>query len=401
MTFFSEASANSSAIARFKTRQPQTVTSSATATASSEISLNDAYQKAYELAQNIANSQSQHDVDILVQSVDTATIGENVFYLGSSLLEDYIREEDDNKTYTLLKDFTLPEGMNFHIQDGKILHILENAHLTINNNNEMHIFGTLYCNGSILVNGGKLVNHSKNTLILNGNATTPIAINNSVLTVTNGTLVNTDGGTMLVTNYGQISLSDSSTFTNGENCSCTIENSSRISADNSYILNNGLIIISDVNNTSPTPTGLQTSTIASNYIFTNNGSINIGSGSLGFESSYNANSTLLIAGTITNNGTINISYNNSNQILDYTQDEYPLYATNSISIQNITNINNPNSGNGVINDYVSSDGNNVNSESGSINFSVFNNTPINNSFSQTNIPVNSSDFPGWITVISN
>jgi hypothetical protein len=293
MTFFSEASANSSVTARFKNRQAQTVTSTATATASSEISQDDTHRIANKLAKNIANSQAQHNAEILVQSVDTATEGETIFYLGSSLLKDYVREEDDNVTHTLIKDFTLPDGMILNIQDGKTLNISKNVTLTINKKNEAHIYGTLNSNGNIVVDGGSLVNHSKNTLIL---------YDDSITYVTNGTLVNTDDGTMLVTANSQISLSDSSRFTNDIGCTCTIENGSIIyipSSDKTVnvIYNHGTINISDVIDTNY-PYGeivINTSNLNVTYysILNNDGIINVG---LGNGSSSNANAELIFSG---------------------------------------------------------------------------------------------------------
>uniref|UniRef100_A0A6C0E3D8 Uncharacterized protein n=1 Tax=viral metagenome TaxID=1070528 RepID=A0A6C0E3D8_9ZZZZ len=389
MTFYSEALASSSTIARFKTRQPQTVTSSATATASSEISQDDAYQKAYELALKIAISQAQHDANIIVQSVDTATIGEKIFYLGSSLLQDYIREEDDNKTYTLIKDFTLPDGMDLHIQKDKKLYILENIRLTINRNNEVHIYGSLYCSGDILVDGGKLSNHSSNSLTVNGDGTS----NSNGLTVNNGTLENSNSGTMLVTSNGVVTLINS-IFNNDDECICIIENGSIIYTPNidnptntSVVNNMGTINISDVIDDSNTSgeTGLQASVLNINVNSTlnNSGIINVGLGKgnsssnscseIGFESEKNSNT-----------GTINIYYNSSNQIIPGGM----TYATNSIYL-NIAY--NPNSGNGQINNYVSSTIANGSSESSSV-LTV-------SDKGATDVPTTATNFPTFITVI--
>jgi len=395
MTFFSEASANSSAIARFKTRQPQTVTSSATATASSEISLDDAYQNAYELAQNIANSQAQHDANILVQSVDTATIGEKIIYLGSSLLKDHIREENDNVTHTLIKDFTLPDGMHFHIQHGKKLHILENAHLTINKNNEMHIFGTANSYGKITVNGGKLVNHSKNTLTIDGNSS-PNTINYSLTVNNGGTLINSDGGNMNVTNAGIVQLTNSSTFTNDINCICNINNgSSFFAADNTNntITNSGTINLYDVLINNYNVTGVAVTRLGVDQYSTlnNSGIINVG---LGLNSSNNASAVLQFIGNNNiNTGKININYNSSDEIVPQSAN---IYATNSLYLNTDTN---PNSGNGVINDYVSSTVGNSTSESNSVYNFTYNST--SNKYSSVNVPFGNSDFPySSITVIN-
>jgi len=332
-------------------------------------------------------------VNILTQSVYTATIGENTFYLGSSLLKDYIREEDDNKTHTLLKDFTLPDGMNLNIQHGKTLHILENVRLTINKNNEMHIFGTLYSNGKIVVYGGRLVNHSNNTLILDGN--NDINFNNS-LDVSGGHLEN--DGTLFVTNNGSISLSNSSIFTNDYGCTCTIENAGNIyTADTTVnsIYNYGIIYISDVFTGPSGETGLQTSTLSVNYygILNNVGTINVGLGNN--SSSNNANAELVFTGISNGNaGIININYNTNDQIVPQSNN---VYATNSVYLNTDTN---PNGDQGVINDNVSSTvGNNTTSES--MSFSVYNVTynSTNSKYSFNNVAVtDTTNFPTFITV---
>jgi len=385
MTFFSEASANSSTIARFKTRQPQTVTSTATATASSEISLDDAYQNAYELAQNIANSQSQHDANILVQSVDTATIGEKIIYLGSSLLKDHIREEEDNKTHTLLKDFTLPDGMHFHIQDGKILHILENAHLTINKNNEMHIFGTANSYGKITVKGGKLVNHSKNTLTISGPVIPESSSSDDIITgllVTGGgTLLNTDNGTINITSNATVAIETGSNFTNDSGCTCNI-NVGAIMTDsntNSIINNSGTINLSDA-------VGVSVLGCIGNssLMNTGTGTINAGLGN-SYNSGFSGQGVIFVPTNTKNYGVININYNNSS---------LPVNTYSSVtSYLNFFGSNDPNVDGGSINNYVSTTKNGM-----SLQNSVWvDGTPLTVPYNGTS----NTNFPSWINVIYN
>jgi hypothetical protein len=389
MTFFSEASANSSTIARFKTRQPQTVTSSATATASSEISLDDAYQKAYELAQNIANSQAQHDANNLVQSVDTATIGEKIIYLGSSLLKDHIREEEDNKTHTLLKDFTLPDGMHFHIQHGKKLHILENAHLTINKNNEAHIYGTAISHGKITVNGGKLVNHSSNTLTLSGPGyNTPNIIDNDIsseLSVTGGaTLINSASGIITITSNATVFIGNNSTFINESYCTCNIMDGAIFTDTTSNIITNfGTINLYD---TSPTTATLG---CTDNSSLTNNGTINVGLGNTSSSGSeYSGAGILFIPTNTINSGVININYNNNSTPPNSNSNP----ATSFIKFVGDT-INNPNVvGKGSIIDYVST----TTKNGMSLLESVFaNQNALTVPYNGTSNP----NFPSFITVV--
>lgn len=127
--YSAKATANGSATAQFFFRQRQVVTSSASATATSDVSYEDAYNTALQIAQEVADSVAQNNANIIVQSVNTSTLGDNFLYLDSSLLKDFVTEIGDGNWY-LGENLELPSYIGLRITSKETLTI--GAHKKLN-----------------------------------------------------------------------------------------------------------------------------------------------------------------------------------------------------------------------------------------------------------------------------
>lgn len=224
MTYSAEALATGSVKAYFRTRRSITVTSSASATATSNISYEDAYKIALGIAQDVANSAAQNDANVMQVSVDTSTIGETEIYLDSSLLRDYVTAQGN--TYTLNRDFTLGNGLTLLVDANDKFVVIRGVTLTIENNSEIRILGTLYNDGTLNCLGTfnnfsnktiyntlsiSLSNGTNSGTIFNGYNpnTTPVYNNIASCTITSGTYTN--NGTFY--NLAIFYIAPGSTFT--------------------------------------------------------------------------------------------------------------------------------------------------------------------------------------------
>jgi hypothetical protein len=104
-TYKATATATASVTAQFFFRKEEVVTASGSATAESNISQEDAYNTALSIATEVAQSAAQNDANVLIQSVNTSTLGDNSLFLSSSLLKDYLDRDGNN--YTLRENLDL------------------------------------------------------------------------------------------------------------------------------------------------------------------------------------------------------------------------------------------------------------------------------------------------------
>lgn len=122
------ATATASVTAQFFFRKEILVTASGSAAAESNVSEEDAYNIALNIAKEVAQSSAQNDANVIIQSVNTSTLGDNTLLLSSSLLNGYITQVSSN-VYDLVKDFSLTKYI-LNIETDEILNIKEGITLT-------------------------------------------------------------------------------------------------------------------------------------------------------------------------------------------------------------------------------------------------------------------------------
>jgi hypothetical protein len=114
--------------AQFFFRKELLVTASGSATAESNVSEEDAYNIALNIAKEVAQSSAQQDANVIIQSVNTSTLGDNTLFLTSSLLNGYITQVSTNE-YNLVKDFFSTKYI-LNIETDEIFNIKEGVTLT-------------------------------------------------------------------------------------------------------------------------------------------------------------------------------------------------------------------------------------------------------------------------------
>ena len=190
-TYKAKATATASVTAQFFFRKELLVTASGSATAESHVSEEDAYNIALNIAKEVAQSSAQHDANVIIQSVNTSTLGDNTLFLTSSLLNGYIIQVSSNE-YDLVKDFFSTKYI-LNIETDEILNIKEGVTLTCS-----------FINKGIINNYGNYNNSSdfRQNLQKNNKSTTS---DNVTSTYDSSYLVNVLN-TNTINNYSTITL---------------------------------------------------------------------------------------------------------------------------------------------------------------------------------------------------
>lgn len=336
MAYFAEASANGSVKAYFKTRRSIIVTSSATATATSDISYEDAYKLALGIAQDVANSNAQNDANVMQVSVDTATIGETDFYLDSSLIKDFVRD-DGNNSYTLIRDFNHSGGLSLKIDEHERFTIDKGVTHNVGKTSALNVLGKFINRGTFNCDGTFANSSNKSSYNIGSFTITSTSPNTNIGTIYNGF----DDDT-----YGIISYNSYATFNIGENNVAT----------NINYTNSGTFFNLAILNIAPTCTFTSSGTfhcaynpsgtIYSNYYISNQGTCNF-------------SGNIYLVGNIFNCATeINIQDNgssysssayNATQACKITfNNAVVLYNSSSPSFSTVTNMINYNVSNSII-----------------------------------------------------
>jgi len=217
VTYFASANATSAKTAYFQFREPTVVTASASATATSTLSQANANQIAQQTAQQIADNTVENDVNLMVQTVDVATVGDTIFGLDSSLLSNFITKTSVN-TYTLNADFEVRKGLGLNIRTGQTLNIQNGCTLSTNVGGFIRNLGTinlenesaLLCGKTIDVGGSAIINREEQLPL-----TEQINHTTSVPAITNNGTINISSTSYLIIRKGE-------TFDNGtDNYSAT------------------------------------------------------------------------------------------------------------------------------------------------------------------------------------
>jgi hypothetical protein len=211
-TYKAKATAIASVTAQFFFRKELLVTASGSATAESNVSEEDAYNIALNIAKEVAQSSAQQDANVIIQSVNTSTLGDNTLFLSSSLLNGYITQVSSNE-YDLVKDFFSTKYI-LNIETDEILNIKEGVTLTCSfiNKGIINNYGNYNTSGfrqnlqknnkSTTSDNDKSTYDSSYTFnVLNVNTLNnynTITLQSNIIIVNTGTITNYG----LVTNYG-------------------------------------------------------------------------------------------------------------------------------------------------------------------------------------------------------
>jgi hypothetical protein len=199
VTYFASATATSAKTAYFQFRESTVVTASASATATSTLSQADANQIAQQTAQQIADSTAENEANLMMQTVDVATIGDTIFGLDSSLLSKFIKKVGDN-SWTLGENFTVPDGLTLRIRNGDTLDIQKGVTLFIYSKSKLINKGTLNVQGDVTVGDS---NGLQNTDVFNNNNSQDLT---SVIPTENTTLAPATAITNTVQNDGTLKI---------------------------------------------------------------------------------------------------------------------------------------------------------------------------------------------------
>jgi hypothetical protein len=304
-TYKAKATATASVTAQFFFRKEEVVTASGSATAESDVSQEDAYNTALSIAKEVAQSAAQNDANVLIQSVNTSTLGDNTLFLSSSLLKDYF--ERNGKFYILKKTLELPRELRLFILKDETLNVSSGTKLNVKFTN----LGTInQLHGSeVTVGGLRLRNPQTNEFnkyikkgVTNASDTEPTSnsgtytVSGSPFTVpsgdtyTNETLSGQSTATFTINSGGVVN--NNGTFDNGIPSTttgyvngATFTNQSGGIVNNYGIFNNNLV--SDVNNSGT---------------FYNSASVN-NSGTFNNGTSTDSTPIIYNFGTFNNNGT--------------------------------------------------------------------------------------------------
>ena len=221
VTYFASATATSAKTAYFQFRESTVVTASASATATSTLSQADANQIAQQTAQQIADSTAENEANLMMQTVDVATIGDTIFGLDSSLLSKFIKKVGDN-SWTLVESFTVPKGLRFAIKKGQTLTVSKGVMLSSGSTPDSNIEN----NGNISLNGGVMA--VTGVGVTNNSNLQPFVGSTSLPTINRGKII-ISGDSSLIIEAGE-------TFDNGtDNYSTT----SQIQMSGGIVLNYG------------------------------------------------------------------------------------------------------------------------------------------------------------------
>lgn len=210
-TYKAKAVASASVVAQFFFRPEETVTATASATAESNISEEDAYNIALQIAQDVANSAAQNDANVLIQSVNTSTLGDTTIFLSSSLLKDIVEKVGDNE-YRLVKNLTFINPFRLIIKPNETLIIDKGftAKTRLDSFGKINVEGTLEI-GGIQLDSSKDLNvvqvpvNSKNINLKATSETLPSTINGPKSCAVGSILNISVGETCNITSTGSIS----------------------------------------------------------------------------------------------------------------------------------------------------------------------------------------------------
>jgi len=221
VTYFASATATSAKTAYFQFREPTVVTASASASATSTLSQANANQIAQQTAQQIADNTVENDVNLMVQTVDVATVGDTIFGLDSSILSNYVIQTNEN-SYILSNSFSVPSGFQFAIKIGQTLTVSKGVMLSSGTSPGANIVN----NGTISLNGGVMV--VTGVGVTNNSNLQPFVGSTSLPTINRGKII-ISGDSSLIIEAGE-------TFDNGtDNYSTT----SQIQISGGIVLNYG------------------------------------------------------------------------------------------------------------------------------------------------------------------
>jgi hypothetical protein len=402
VTYFAKATATSAKTAQFQFRQSTVVTASASATATSTVSQADANQIAQQTAQQIADSTVENDANLMIQAVDTVTIGDTTFDLDSSFLSNYITQTGNND-FRLNASFTILPGKTLRIKSKQVLTIAPGVSLNAG-------LGFLRNNGEItLQNGGMLEIGDSTTNVASYSSTdlqaqtTPIidicgnSINYGIITIQvggfcivnpNSILTNSTTGTINVSgfllNYG------------------TIQNQGTIqgmSSSTAYLYNGVTYIIGSTTYNPSANVSLNNSgTISGDFLEINSGNLDYSQYSYNI---YNYND-FTVSGAFTNSSTITngmltgsttpttFTITNGGACINsgiITNNSNSSFSFSGTSFNSQTNIYISNSGTMTFNSSFTNSCNISNANNFTVNGPFTNSSPITNGFVTSGAPI--------------